>query len=245
MKSVLITGVCGGIGQALARALIEEDWVVYGTDIVDGAIADSLAVFWKGDVAELEFWSKVIVPELKEKGSLDAFVHNAAIQPCSKIVETSLDEWNSTLAVNLTAAYLGTRFLVPLMKSGQGSIVNVTSVHSLASSAGMAAYVASKGGLLAFTRAAALELAPQNIKVNAIAPGAIETLMLKQGLERHMDGPEQARENLVSRTPMKRLGSPAEIAKSIIFLLDPDRSPFLTGQTLVVDGGALAQLSTE
>ena len=153
--------------------------------------------------------------------------------------------WNSTLAVNLSAAYLGIRFLVPLMQSGQGSIVNVTSVHSFATSAGMSAYVASKGGLLAFTRAAALELAPQNIRVNAIAPGAVDTEMLRQGLERNLDGTERAREHLISRTPMKRLGSPDEIAKSIIFLLDCDRSPFLTGQTLVVDGGALTQLSTE
>lgn len=245
MKSVLITGVCGGIGQALAKRLTNEGWDVNGTDIVDGSITSILAGFWKGDVAKQEFWSDVVVPALKEKGSLDAFVHNAAIQPCSKIVETPLDEWNETLAVNLSAAFLGTRFLVPLMQSGQGAIVNVTSVHAIATSAGMSAYVASKGGLLAFTRAAALELADQNIRVNAISPGAVDTQMLRQGLNRSAGGSESAREHLISRTPMKRLASPDEIAKSIVFLLDGDQSPFLTGQTLVVDGGALAQLSTE
>lgn len=245
MKSVLITGVCGGIGQALAKRLTAEGWAVYGTDIIDGSITSSLAGFWKGDVAEQGFWCDIVVPTLKEKGSLDAFVHNAAIQPCSRIVDTTLDEWNSTLAINLSAAYLGTRYLVPLMQKGRGSIVNVTSVHSFATSPGMSAYVASKGGLLAFTRAAALELADQGIRVNAIAPGAVDTQMLKQGLERNVDGSKRAREHLIERTPMKRLGSPDEIAKSIVFLLDYERSPFLTGQTLVVDGGALTQLSTE
>ena len=245
MKSVLITGVCGGIGQALAKRLTNEGWDVNGTDIVDGSITSSLAGFWKGDVAKKGFWSDVVVPALKEKGSLDAFVHNAAIQPCSRIVDTSLDEWNETLAVNLSAAFLGSRFLVPLMQNGQGSIVNVTSVHATATSAGMSAYVASKGGLLAFTRAAALELADQNIRVNAISPGAVDTQMLRQGLKRSVEDSESAREYLISRTPMKRLASPDEIAKSIVFLLDCDQSPFMTGQTLVVDGGALAQLSTE
>ena len=245
MKSVLITGVCGGIGQALAKRLIKEGWEVNGTDIAEGSITSSLSGFWKGDVAEQKFWSNVVVPALKEKGRLDAFVHNAAIQPCSRIVDTSLDEWNETLAVNLSAAFLGTRFLVPLMQNGQGSIVNVASVHAMATSAGMSAYVASKGGLLAFTRAAALELADQNIRVNAISPGAVDTQMLQQGLKRGLDGSQSAKEHLISRTPMKRLASSDEIAKSIVFLLDNERSPFLTGQTLVVDGGALAQLSTE
>ena len=245
MKSVLITGVCGGIGQALAKRLIGEGWSVYGTDLIEGSIATSLAGFWEGDVTEQKFWRSVVVPGLQAEGSLDAFVHNAAVQPCSRIVDTSLDEWNSTLAVNLSAAFLGTRFLVPLMQGGQGSIVNVASVHATATSAGMSAYVASKGGLLAFTRAAALELADQNIRVNAILPGAVDTAMLEVGLGRSEEGPESARENLISRTPMKRLASADEIAKSIVFLLDGDRSPFLTGQALVVDGGALAQLSTE
>ena len=120
MKSVLITGVCGGIGQALAKCLLKEGWLVYGTDIADGSISTSLTCFWKGNVAEQDFWTDVVVPGIQERGSLDAFVHNAAIQPCSKIVNTPLDEWNSTLAVNLTASYLGIRFLVPLMQSGQG-----------------------------------------------------------------------------------------------------------------------------
>jgi NAD(P)-dependent dehydrogenase (short-subunit alcohol dehydrogenase family) len=172
-------------------------------------------------------------------------VHNAAVQPCTPIIETSLAEWNETLAVNLTAAFLGVRYMAPLMAGRTAAIVHVASVHSLATSAGMAAYVASKGGLLAFTRAAALELAGQNIRVNAVLPGAVYTPMLEQGLNRSTAGPAQAREKLISQTPLQRLGSPDEIARSIAFLLDSEQSSFITGQTLVADGGVLARLASE
>ncbi len=245
MKTVLLTGVCGGVGQALAERLTKEGWGVYGTDIVDAPKDLHLTDFWKGNVAEEEFWHKIIVPSLKDKNRLDGFVHNAAVQPCSPIVETLLEEWNETMAVNLTAAFLGTRYLVPLMKGGPAAIVNVASVHAMATSSGMSAYVASKGGLLAFTRVAALELADLRIRVNAILPGAVDTPMLEKGLSRSASGAKESREQLISRTPLKRLANTDEIAKAISFLLDEDQSSFMTGQVLVVDGGALAQLSTE
>jgi NAD(P)-dependent dehydrogenase (short-subunit alcohol dehydrogenase family) len=245
MRSALLTGVSGGIGQALASTLIDQGWAVYGTDISNRPPSLELEVFWKGNVAEEGFWENVIAPGLAKVNSLDAFVHNAAVQPCTQIVDTSLREWNETLAVNLTAAFLGTKYLVPLMANRQSAIVFVSSVHAVATSAGMSAYVATKGGLLAFTRAAALELGPLNIRVNSVLPGAVDTLMLAKGLERSKDGPVESKKRLISRTPMKRLGEPAEIAKSIAFLLDTKQSSFLTGQSIVVDGGATAQLSTE
>jgi len=245
MRSVLLTGVSGGIGQALASTLIDQGWAVFGTDINGCPHSLKLEEFWKGNVAEEEFWSDVIAPGLAKVEALDAFVHNAAVQPCTQIVDTSLREWNETLAVNLTAAFLGTKYLVPLMENRQAAIVFVSSVHAVATSAGMSAYVATKGGLLAFTRAAALELGPLNIRVNSVLPGAVDTLMLEKGLERSEDGPVESKKRLIFRTPMKRLGEPAEIAKSIAFLLDAKQSSFLTGQSIVVDGGATAQLSTE
>jgi len=245
MKSVLLTGVSGGIGRALASTLYELGWAVYGTDINPPPPSLQLEKFWKGNVAEEEFWINDITPGLAKVKTLDAFVHNAAVQPCTPIVDTSLHQWNETLAVNLTAAFLGTRSLVPLMANRQAAIVYVSSVHAFATSAGMSAYVATKGGLLAFTRAAALELGALNIRVNSVLPGAVDTPMLEQGLQRSKDGPEEARKRLISRTPMKRLGDPVEIAKSIAFLLDPEQSSFLTGQSIVVDGGAMAQISTE
>lgn len=245
MKSVLLTGVCGGIGQVLADQLTKEGWTVFGIDRVDCPSTLHLAGFWKGSVANEEFWSSIVVPALKSENGLDAFVHNAGIQPCSPIVDTTLEEWNSTMAVNLTAAFLGTRFLAPLMEGKNAAIVNVASVHAMATSAGMSAYVTSKGGLLAFTRAAALELADLKIRVNAVLPGAIDTPMLEKGLKRNTTGIDDAEERLLLRTPLKRLGTATDVANAVSFLLDEDQSSFMTGQVLVIDGGALAQLSTE
>ncbi len=245
MKSVLITGVCGGVGQALACRLASEGWVIYGTDSAQCPPRLLLEKFWQGNVAEEAFWRDVIMADLNTGNALDGFVHNAAVQPCSPISETSLEEWNKTLAVNLTAAFLGTRYLAPLMAGKDAAIVHVASVHAQATSAGMAAYVASKGGLLAFTRAAALELAEHKIRVNAVLPGAVDTPMLAKGLHRGAVGATQARKNLIAQTPLKRLGTPDDIARSIAFLLDGEQSSFITGQTLVADGGVLARLASE
>ena len=245
MKSALITGVCGGIGQALASRLTAEGWVVCGVDVTGCPPGLKLDKFWQGNVAEEAFWRDAILPGLEGQKGLDGFVHNAAVQPCTPIVETSLNEWNETLAVNLTAAFLGARHLAPLMAGRNAAIVHVASVHSMATSPGMAAYVASKGGLLAFTRAAALELADSNIRVNAVLPGAVATQMLEAGLKRSSGGADQAREKLVSQTPLKRLADPDDIARAVAFLLDGAQSSFITGQSLTVDGGVLARLASE
>lgn len=245
MKSVLITGVCGGIGHATAAMLANENWQVYGVDVVARRPGLQLAKFWQGNVVEEAFWRDVILPDLKTADTLDGFVHTAAVQPCSPITETSLAVWNETLAVNLTAAFLGTRFLVPLMAGRGASIVYISSVHSMATSAGMAPYVASKGGLLAYTRAVALELAESGIRVNTICPGAVDTPMLEAGLKRSFGDSAVGRQNLIAQTPLKRLAQPIDIASAIRFLLDGAQSSFITGQSLVVDGGVLARLASE
>jgi NAD(P)-dependent dehydrogenase (short-subunit alcohol dehydrogenase family) len=129
-----------------------------------------------------------------------------------------------------------------------GAIVNVSSVHAVATSANIAAYAASKGALLALTRALAIELAPDNIRVNAVLPGAVDTPMLHAGLSRgHVAGADlpALMQALSKRTVMGRIGQPTEIGQTILFLADSERSSFMTGQALVVDGGATARLSTE
>ena len=245
MSSVLITGVCGGLGKAIATRLSGDGWVVYGTDIVERPPDIPLEKFWKGDVSKESFWGDVVMPGLCDEVPLNAFIHNAAVQPCSPIVDTTVEEWDQTLAVNLRAAFLGTRNLVPLMTGDDASIVNISSVHAFATSAGMSAYVASKGGLLAFTRAAAIELADQGIRVNAVLPGAVDTPMLEAGLKRSLGGSAAARKNLEDRTPLGKVARPKAISGAVAFLLDSSQSSFVTGQTLVVDGGVLARLSSE
>jgi NAD(P)-dependent dehydrogenase (short-subunit alcohol dehydrogenase family) len=135
-----------------------------------------------------------------------------------------------------------------LQEAGGGAIVNVSSVHAVQTSANIASYAASKGGLLALTRAMAIEFAPDNIRVNAILPGAVDTPMLHAGLGRGHVGAgdlHQRLENLASKTVNGRVGKPSEIASAIYFLADDQQSSFMTGQALIVDGGATARLSTE
>ena len=181
--------------------------------------------------------------------SLDAVVNNAAVQVAKPLIETTVEEWDAVMASNLRPAFLIARLAHPLLKnSGAGAIVNVSSVHAVQTSANIAAYAASKGGLLALTRAMAIEFAPDNIRVNAILPGAVDTPMLRSGLGRgHVgDGDIQSRlDNLARKTVNGRIGTPSEIAHAIYFLADETQSSFMTGQAMIVDGGATARLSTE
>lgn len=244
MKSVLITGVSRGIGRATARHLAEQGWRVYGVDTEQPEDGDVLAGFWQGDVAEEALWSDTVVPGLQD-ADVRGLVNNAAIQSCNRIKDMTLQEWDRTIAVNLGAAFLATKHVAPLMHRGVGAMVNVSSVHALATSPGMAAYVASKGGLVAFTRAAALELAEWDIRVNAVLPGATNTNMLELSMQRGVGGVEMAKERLKAGTPLGRLGDPSEIASLIAFLLDGHKSAFITGQSFVADGGVLARLASE
>jgi NAD(P)-dependent dehydrogenase (short-subunit alcohol dehydrogenase family) len=144
---------------------------------------------------------------------------------------------------------LGAKLAYPLLKAaGGGAIVNVSSVHAVQTSKNVSAYAASKGGLLALTRSMAIEFAADNIRVNAILPGAVDTPLLRAGLNRgHVSGGSihERLENLASKTVNGRVGLPEEIAHAIYFLADSTQSSFMTGQALIVDGGATARLSTE
>jgi NAD(P)-dependent dehydrogenase (short-subunit alcohol dehydrogenase family) len=180
--------------------------------------------------------------------SLDALVNNAAVQVAKPLMETTVEEWDAVMASNLRSVFLGVKLAYPLLKEEGGAIVNVSSVHAIQTSANIAAYAASKGGLLALTRAMAIEFAPDNIRVNAILPGAVDTPMLRAGLGRGHAGHGDVQErldNLARKTVSGKVGRPEEIARAIYFLADNEQSSFMTGQALVVDGGATARLSTE
>jgi NAD(P)-dependent dehydrogenase (short-subunit alcohol dehydrogenase family) len=182
----------------------------------------------------------------RQEGRLDALVNNAAIQINKPILTTSTAEWDEVMASNMRSAYLTAKHGFDLLRAARGSIVNVSSVHALATSAGIAAYAASKGGLLALTRAMAIEFGPDGVRVNAVLPGAVDTPMLRESLGRLEGRDLEAKlQALGGRTPLGRVGRPAEIAEAILFLADGERSSFITGQALTVDGGAMAQLRTE
>ena len=254
-KTVLITGAAGGIGRAAVALFAEKGWRVLGVDRAPfdsaqgGASFPENGLFIQADISRGEELEAIFAKAQDFTDTLDALINNAAMQIAKPLVETTVDEWDAVMAANLRSVFLGVKLAHPLLKNkGGGAVVNVSSVHAIQTSANIAAYAASKGGLLALTRAMAIEFAPDNIRVNAILPGAVDTPMLRAGLGRghvgHGDIQERL-DNLARRTVSGKVGKPEEIAHSIYFLADDEQSSFMTGQAMVVDGGATARLSTE
>jgi len=249
-RVMLITGAAGGVGRATVKYFTEQGWRVIGVDRADfGHGFPATGLFVRADIS-LESSLKTVFDQVKAfTPTLDAMINNAAYQVTKPLIETSVEEWDAVMASNLRSVFLSAKLAYPLLKaSGNGAIVNVSSVHAIQTSANIAAYAASKGGLLALTRAMAIEFAGDNIRVNAILPGAVDTPMLRAGMERgSLDGESivSRLENLARKTVNGRIGQPEEIARAIYFLADSTQSSFMTGQALVVDGGATARLSTE
>jgi glucose 1-dehydrogenase len=248
-RFVLVTGAAGGIGRATIHLFAEKGWHVIGVDRSEfGDGFPSNGLFIRSDISQSEDIRAIFDQAHGFTDSLNALVNNAAVQVAKPLVETTVEEWDAVMASNLRSVFLGVRLAYPFLKQNGGAVVNVSSVHAIQTSANIAAYAASKGGLLALTRAMAIEFAPDNIRVNAILPGAVDTPMLRAGLGRghvgHGDVQERL-DNLARKTVSGKVGKPEEIAHPIYFLADNEQSSFMTGQALVVDGGATARLSTE
>ncbi len=229
----VVTGAAGGIGSATCDVLEGYGWDVVGVDRRPVERTHALQI----DIAD----ARSVAASLEALPRVDGLVNNAAVQLNKPLLETGLEEGDSLSAVNLRGAFACLKACHRQLVEAGGSVVNVASVHAVATSRSVAAYAATKGGLAAFTRAAAMELASVGVRVNAVLPGAVDTPALIAGLSRGAD----AERTLLERTPLGRIGQPREIAEAIAFLLDSERAAFITGQELVVDGGALARLSTE
>lgn len=249
-RKLLITGAAGGIGRATVKVFAEAGWIVIGVDRkerYEEFPQDGLYI--QADISDPADIEEIYRKASDFSKTLDAVVNNAAVQIARPLIETTVEEWDAVMASNLRSVFLGAKLAHGMLKAeGGGAIVNVSSVHAVATSANIAAYAASKGGLLALTRAMAIEFAPDDIRVNAILPGAVDTPMLRAGLNRGHVGNgtiTDRLENLARKTVIGRVGQPEEIARSIYFLADNYQSSFMTGQALIVDGGATARLSTE
>lgn len=234
-----MTGACGGVGAATCALLAERGLDVVGIDVLPGA---DLTV----DITDGPATGRALAAHLADRPVV-ALVNNAAVQVVASLEGHDDATWDRVIDVNVGAAHRLTRQLARSLRTHGGAVVNVSSVHAGASTAGLAAYAASKAALLAYTRVAALELAPE-VRVNAVLPGAVRTAMFEAGLERFADDDATrlaAVDRLVSRTPLARVAEPEEIARVIAFLLDNEQSSFVTGTTLVADGGVTARLASE
>lgn len=224
-RVALITGAARGQGATEVEMFAAEGAIVYGADVraADGVVAL--------DVRVAADWQRVVNAIVAEHGRIDVLVNNAGIYQVAPILEMSEDEFRSVLDVNLMGCLLGIQAVAPHMPVG-GSIINIASLNGVSAGPGTAAYTASKFAVRGLTRAAAIDLGPLGIRVNAILPGITRTPMIEGILvEREAD--------LAAGHPLGRIGEPSDVAAAVVFLACADSS-FITGTDIVVDGGLTA-----
>ncbi len=260
-KVALVSGASRGIGAACAKALAEAGAKVMVTDIIGDGGADLAETLRAGgaqaestmlDVTVEEQWEAAVALTVERLGGLHVLVNNAGVEFMKPIVDMSIDEWRALQSVNVDGVFLGAkhamRAMMPGGTSGEGgSIINMSSVAGFVGFPGLSAYVASKGAVRLFTKAAALECAAQGwaIRVNSVHPGVIQTAMADSlAAELHGAGMAQSADEgsaaLAGMHPLGRLGEPADIARTVVFLAS-DASGFTTGAEHLVDGGLTAQ----
>jgi NAD(P)-dependent dehydrogenase (short-subunit alcohol dehydrogenase family) len=229
-------------------AFLDEGWQVFGLDREAPKESPRDATYMVCDLADPIAIEKTIAEVAQKVDRMDALVNNAAAQITKPLTTMTLEEWDLIMETNLRPAFLTVKHSYTMLKLAKGTVINVSSVHAVATSKDIAAYAASKGGLVALTRAMAIEFADDGIRVNAILPGAVDTPMLRDGIRRGHVGEgtdEELLDALGRKTVMGRVGQPEEIAQTILYLADPLKSGFMTGHPLIVDGGATIRLSTE
>jgi NAD(P)-dependent dehydrogenase (short-subunit alcohol dehydrogenase family) len=253
-KAALVTGAASGIGRATAILFAREGARVLLTDLdpAGAGVAASIrtdggeAHFVRHDVSDEASWVDAIGRVLEAFGRLDILVNNAGIAFVRPLAETTLAEWRRVMAVNLDGVFLGTREAVRAMRrSGGGAIVNMSSASGLVGSPLASAYCASKGAVRLFTKAVAVEVAGDGIRVNSIHPGGVRTPIWAKadfwpGLVAKSGGEDAAFEALAGGAPLGRLAEPEEIAEAVLYLAS-DASKFMTGSELVIDGGYTAR----
>jgi 3-oxoacyl-[acyl-carrier protein] reductase len=239
-KTILVTGAARGIGRTIALTFAkygakvaftgrkrDENFESLEKELKDFGIQ---AKGYVSDASDYEDSQQTVAEIIKDFGKIDVLINNAGITKDNLLLRMSEKDWDDVMNVNLKSVFNLTKAVIkPMMKARKGSIINMSSVVGVGGNAGQANYAASKAGIIGFTKSVAKELGSRNIRCNAIAPGFIATEMTK-------DLPEKVIENWIKEIPLKRVGTPEDVANACLFLAS-DFSDYITGQVLTVDGG--------
>jgi len=246
-RVAIITGAGSGIGRASAVLFAKEGAKVVVADFVREGGLETVdlieqdggkAVFVESDVSKAADAQKMVSTAVKTYGKLDVLFNNAGINLEKTIADTSEEEWNKVVNVNLKGVFLCSKYAIPeMIRNGGGVIINTASIRGLVGQYHLAAYCASKGGVVLLTKAMALDHGRDNIRVNCICPGGIETSMHKAFLAT-LEHPERETEEMLRKIPLGRMGQPEDVARVALFLAS-DEAAYLTGLAIPVDGGRI------
>ena len=235
-KICLVTGASRGIGLAIATRLAEEGAHVITAQRGEAPGFESHQI----DLTDTDAISSLLTDIIAQHGRLDVLVNNAGIMPHAPLQDMALSDWHNTIALNLTTPFwLMSKALPHLAKTG-GAIVNIGSIEGLGANAGHSAYCASKGGIHALTKSAAVDAGPLGVRVNAVAPGWINTDLNEAFIE-DMPDPAAFRADIAKIHPLGKTGEPSDVAGLVAFLASDDAA-FITGQIITIDGGRLSRL---
>jgi NAD(P)-dependent dehydrogenase (short-subunit alcohol dehydrogenase family) len=247
-KVALVTGGASGIGRATALLFAREGAAVAVVDLnkhKGEAVAKTIineggkAIFVHADVSDAADCQLAVRQTVKQLGRLDILFNNAGIMRRASVVGLNEEEWDRVMSVNVKSVFLLSKYAIPVMtKAGGGAIINTASGWGLVGGQKAAAYCASKGAVVLLTKAMAIDHGEQNIRVNCVCPGDVDTPMLRNEA-RQLGEPEDKFLSESAQRPLKRIGKPEEIAQAVLYLAS-DASSFVTGAALVVDGGGLA-----
>ena len=240
-KVIIITGAGAGIGAATALLFARKgakvccNDVTNSADIISKKIKDEGgdAFFCQGDVSKIEDSKKIIDKTIEKYEKIDILFNNAGIVVPGRADNTTTEDWERTMAVNIKGVFLMTKFAIPYLRKTKGCIINTSSSVAIKGVKDRFAYTASKGAIFSMTRAMASDYIDDGIRVNSICPGTVDSPSLRVRLSKFED-PEAARKNFISRQPLGRFGQPDEIARGVLYLVNAE---FCTGISLSIDGG--------